>query len=90
MSLSSLNGNDQFKVITNPATEILEQVSIYDRWGGELYRREDFLFDDNEDGWMGEGPNGQLVNPGVYVWLAKIRFVDGEVFTFKGDITVVK
>lgn len=90
MSLSSLNGNDQFKVITNPATEILEQVSIYDRWGGELYRRENFLFDENEDGWMGEGPNGQLVNPGVYVWMAKVRFVDGEVFTFKGDITVIK
>jgi len=43
----------------------------------------------DEQGWFGLGPNGQFVNPGVYVWAARIRFVDNEVITYTGTITVL-
>ncbi len=87
LSELSLSGNDQFKIITNVATDIIEYVVIFDRWGGEMYRAENIVYDDSTDGWDGY-VNGQKVNPGVFVWIAKIRFVDGKSFTFTGDITV--
>ncbi len=90
LSRTSVNGNDEFKIITNPATDIIEEISIYDRYGGRLYNRTNIVFDLNdEQGWFGLGPNGQFVNPGVYVWAARIRFVDNEVITYTGTITVL-
>ncbi len=90
MSLSSVDGNDEFKIITNPATDIIEEISVFDRYGGRLYHRTNIVFDLNdEQGWFGLGPNGQFVDPGVYVWAARIRFVDNEAITFTGTITVL-
>ena len=91
LSLSSVNGNDEFKIITNPGTEIIEEVSVFDRWGGRLYHATDIVYDLNDDlGWRGEAANNQIVNPGVYVWMARIRFVDGVSIPYKGTITVLK
>ena len=90
MSLSSVDGNDEFKIITNPATDIIEEISVFDRYGGRLYHRTNIVFDMNdEQGWFGLGPSGQFVDPGVYVWAARIRFVDNEAITFTGTITVL-
>ncbi len=90
MSLSSVSGNDEFKIITNPATEIIEEVSVFDRWGGRLYHATDIIYDLNDGlGWKGEASTTQFVNPGVYIWMARIRFIDGEVIPFKGTITVI-
>lgn len=90
LSLSSVAGNNEFKIITNPATDIIEEVSVFDRYGGRLYHRTNLLFDLNDDqGWFGEGPNNEFVDPGVFVWAAKIRFVDGVTIPFTGTITVL-
>ena len=90
LSLSSVDGNDEFKIITNPATDIIEEVSVFDRYGGRLYHRTNVVFDLNDgQGWFGTGSNNQFVNPGVYVWIARIRFVDGVTIPFQGTITVL-
>ncbi|MFT5384348.1 MAG: hypothetical protein ACI81W_001749, partial [Saprospiraceae bacterium] len=40
------------------------------------------------------GWNGKLreeeVNPGVFVYWARVEFIDGEFLIFKGDVTVVR
>ena len=43
-----------------------------------------------DQGWDGRVTgSAKKVNPGVYVWLVKLRFVDGMVRTFVGDLTVI-
>ena len=44
---------------------------------------------DRLQGWDGFF-NGKPVNPGVYAWMADVRFVDNETLTFSGDVTVYR
>jgi len=83
--------NGTFRVISGVAADALEEFIIYDRWGSELHREDNSRFDDGSHiGWSGlTGRTGQKVNPGVYIWIAKVRFVDRVVLTFTGDVTVV-
>ena len=63
---------------------------MYDRWGNILYNIRDVDIDDpSYVGWNGMVGN-QPVNPGVYVWIAQVRYIDGEVEQITGDITVFK
>ncbi|MFN0034514.1 MAG: hypothetical protein ACKVUS_05555, partial [Saprospiraceae bacterium] len=64
-------------------------LQIYDRWGEELFVNNNFLPDDPSKGWGGDY-KGQPVNPGVFVWWAKVELIDGQVILMKGDVTVVR
>jgi len=92
ISLSAADpSNTTFEVIGNNAVDIVETLVIYDRWGGQLYKEDNVnITDGSFIGWNGRlDNNGAKVNPGVYVWLAKVRFIDGDVINFAGDLTVV-
>jgi len=53
-----------------------------------LYREQNLdINDPNYLGWDGI-VNGQKVNPGVYIWIAKIRYVDGEEEALAGDVMI--
>ncbi len=80
--------NRFFKLHANIAVSIVEDLSIYDRWGNLLHRMTNFdINDPSYIGWDGI-VNGKIINSGVVVWVAKIRFVDDEVRIFSGDITI--
>ncbi len=83
--------NGIFKVSSNEAVDMVESIWIFDRWGNELYKEQNFHpGGDIYVGWDGiSSPTNQKVNPGVYIWMAKVRFIDGDVRTFAGDVTVV-
>ena len=40
-------------------------------------------------GWNGTH-RGQEMNSGVYVWMAEVEFIDGEVVLFKGDVALMR
>jgi hypothetical protein len=40
-------------------------------------------------GWDGT-LRGRSLNPGVFVWVAEIEFVDGEVEVFRGDVLILR
>ena len=89
ISPNAQNGNEFFKIFGNQAVEIVEVLEVYDRWGGLMYTRSFFDIDDpNFIGWDGT-MNGQQVNPGVFAWVAKVRFVDSEVINFSGSFVVL-
>ena len=90
LSASDVN-NGLFKIFSNIAAEEIEDLSVFDRWGGEMYNVQNIGFEDGGfAGWDGKIQNsGRKVNPGVFVWVAKVRFIDGDVRTFAGDLTVV-
>jgi gliding motility-associated-like protein len=81
--------NDRFFINTSEeAVEILE-LNIYNRWGAIIFANQNFAPNNPNLGWDGAF-KGQPVNSGVFVYYASIRFIDGEVKTYSGDVTVMK
>ncbi|MBK9631382.1 MAG: gliding motility-associated C-terminal domain-containing protein [Saprospiraceae bacterium] len=64
-------------------------LSIYDRWGSQVWQKHNFAPNDPTLGWDGRF-KGQHVVPGVYTWHAQLSLKDGTYQTVKGDVTVVR
>jgi len=73
-----------FPLGTNNVSQIL-QLKIYDRWGNQVFTNKNFNVNEEINGWDGRFRN-QNANIGVYVYVAEVEFVDGNVQVFKGDI----
>lgn len=86
--------NDYFNIFGGPAVDGIERLQIFDRWGNMMYDGAPQL-NDRQDGWDGYF-NNKPVNPGVYVWLAQVRFIDSDeqgnkvVLPYSGDVTVLR
>ena len=82
--------NDFFTVFGGGAIERVEQLRVYDRWGGLLYEApEPFPANEPSLGWNGM-LNGRPVNNGVYVYYIEVRYINGAVEAYRGDLTVVQ
>jgi hypothetical protein len=62
---------------------------IADRWGTLVFRRDDFLPEQEFDGWDGDY-RGEPAPPGVYSWFVEIEYLDGSRELFEGSVTVVR
>lgn len=88
--------NSIFKLGFGPQAELVEEFCIFDRWGNLIYIEENATPNDPDSGWDGRSgttdPTAvvEYVNPGVFVWFAKVRFIDGEVIPYAGDVTVLR
>ena len=80
--------NDFFNVYTDRSIEIIDELYIFDRWGEILYKGEN-IPPGNFYGWDGFF-NGELMQPGVYVYLANFRDKVGTPFQVSGDVTLVR
>ncbi len=80
--------NDHFYLGFGPQAEFVEEICIFDRWGNLVYTGAGNP-NDPTLGWDGNYDNTP-VNPGVFAWLARVRFIDGEVLNYSGDITVLR
>lgn len=65
----------------------IETFKLYDRWGENIFEANSFQ--PEEASWTGRF-KGEDVLPGVYVYFAIIRFLDGEREIFTGDVTVLR
>ena len=64
-------------------------MRVYSRWGALLYDQTNFIPDDlGLIGWDGT-LNGKTLNPGVFVYLIEVTFVDGQVLLYRGDVTLL-
>jgi len=82
--------NDRF-FISGDAGQITEvrRFAILSRWGELLYTASGFQPNDPLTGWDGTYRN-ESVNPGVFVYVAEIEFIDGVVLTYTGDVTLLR
>jgi gliding motility-associated-like protein len=81
--------NDYFQVITGLGVDMIMTFDIYDRWGNQVFTKENYLPDPvGTDGWDGS-MGGKRLDPGVYVYTATVRFVDGKIFRYKGSVTLI-
>lgn len=82
--------NDKFTIYASvPNVSIIEKLSIYDRWGNLIYDQAQLLPNDTSKGW--DGKSGSTVYPpGVYTYKADVRFLDNQLITYTGDISLVQ
>ncbi len=82
--------NDRFTVYGNQALARVEQLRVYDRWGGLIYEApEPFPANDPSLGWDGT-VNGKLVNGGVYVYYIQVTYLNNRQTGYRGDVTVIR
>ncbi|MBN8679448.1 MAG: gliding motility-associated C-terminal domain-containing protein [Chitinophagales bacterium] len=82
--------NDIFSVFPRPGTvRKVNSLAVFDRWGEQLFVLENFNPYDGNLGWNGTY-KGEPMNPGVFVWVVEIEFIDGVVELYKGDVTIVR
>jgi PKD repeat protein len=64
--------------------DVLEySMYVYNRWGELVFESKDINI-----GWDGYIKN-RLAAQGVYIWLVKGKYLNGENFVFKGDVTLL-
>ena len=81
--------NDGFTIFSGPGLQSIESLQIFSRWGELVFQTGDILPNDESVGWDGKF-NGEPVNPGVFVYIAQLRFADQEVVQVEGDVTVLR
>ncbi len=82
--------NDIFTAYTGPAGSRILEMRVFDRWGELVYEGNNLdLFALNRDGWDGTF-KGERMDPGVFVYLMKIEFIDGVVQQYQGDINLLR
>lgn len=77
----SLNNNVFFPVYSGVEEY---QLQIFNRWGELLFESKDAQI-----GWDGTY-RGQLSKQDVYVWKARVKFIDGTELTEAGDVTLLR
>ncbi len=82
--------NDRFQLFTGFGVEEILVLQVYDRWGNKMYEETNLSPNPGGvGGWDGTF-NGQVLDPGVYVYRAEISFIDGRTIPYSGSITLVK
>ena len=67
----------------------IRKLQIFDRWGETVFLGHDLTIGDENMGWDGNH-RGQPMNPGVFVYLAEVLFIDGSILHFEGDVTLIR
>lgn len=83
--------NDDFRVFACRGVKSINFARLYDRWGGLVYESDSLLPSclDGTKLWDGE-KRGQELNPGVYVYMIEITFLDEVTLLYRGDVTIVR
>ncbi|MCB9064607.1 MAG: gliding motility-associated C-terminal domain-containing protein [Chitinophagales bacterium] len=75
--------NDVFK-ITNLTFQRIMEFRIFNRWGQEIFNTTD-----NSRGWDGTW-KGEPQGIGTYSYLIRVGFPDGQVETYRGEVTLIR
>ncbi len=81
--------NDRFGILGGNGTRRILNFKIFNRWGSLMFARQNPTLYNDSDGWDGTY-NGQLLQSGIYIWIAEIEFDDGEREIFKGDVALMR
>jgi len=86
--------NSNVFYIDGPDVEEIEFLRIFDRWGNMVYTLDNVPPGVSNHSWNGSRGNrledGALLDSGVYVYVAQVRFRDQSTQIVQGDITLLK
>ena len=64
-------------------------MKVFDRWGELLFEAQDIPGGEEALGWDGSF-KGEPMNGGVYIFMAEVEYLDGEITTEYGDVLLVR
>lgn len=82
--------NERFTIFAD--TEIIPQVKylrVFDRWGNQMWSREDFVPNQVNLGWDGT-VKGELANTGTYIYHGLVERWDGTTQVIKGTVHLLR
>lgn len=80
--------NDVFMVRGTGISNV-KMFRVYNRWGQVLFDRTNVPVNDAANGWDGTFSGSQLP-PDVYIYTVEAYCDNGDLMTFKGDITIIR
>ncbi len=81
--------NPGFTLFGNELVAEIKYLRVFTRWGEMVVELKSLTPNDPSKGWDGSF-RGELVDPGVFVWVAEVLYANGKTEVLKGDITVVR
>ncbi|MEO0877085.1 MAG: gliding motility-associated C-terminal domain-containing protein, partial [Bacteroidota bacterium] len=81
--------NDSFTIFSGNDVVNIRTLRVFSRGGQLVFENENLFPGDLSMGWDGSF-NGELLNPGVFVFFAEVEFFDGKVELFQGDVTLIR
>ncbi len=81
--------NDIFLIFGGTEAVKVKSFYVFNRWGEPMFELFDFQPNNPAYGWDGSH-RGELMNGGVYVYLAEVEFVDGVTELFRGDVLLLR
>ena len=80
--------NDVFTVFPGSGITMINRFQVLDRWGEEMYINQNFQADANV-GWDGTF-RGKPMQPGIYIYIVEVEYIDGTTELFKGDFSLMR
>lgn len=80
--------NSQF-TFYGSSISIIQDLSVYDRWGNQVFHRKTFPPNDITQGWDGKY-QGKNLTAGVYTYSAQLILTDGTIISKYGDVTIIR
>jgi gliding motility-associated-like protein len=83
--------NDRFQVFSGLGVERIDFLRVYDRWGNMLFEALDLepSVDGTNPAWDGSF-RGETMDPGDFLYLVQVRFLDGQVLLYRGDVVLAR
>jgi gliding motility-associated-like protein len=82
--------NDLFRVFTGIGVREVPTFRVFDRWGKKVFERINIPLSQLDDiGWDGL-VNGELANPGVFIYMVEVEFTDGFVEVYTGEVMLIR
>ena len=81
--------NDSFIVFANNSVQSIDRMIIHDRWGAQVFAKDNPEPGNHAHGWDGTF-RGRPLNPAVFVYYVEVTYIDGRTETFSGDVTLMK
>ncbi len=81
--------NDILTVFADQQVKLVKSFRIFNRWGGMVFLKKDFLPNDIRNGWDGNYL-GQALNPDVFVFTLEVELFSGVITQIQGDVTLVR
>ncbi len=81
--------NDFFFIGAGKAVSEIISFQVFNRWGELVFDVYNTPLNDPEFGWDGIF-NEKELDTGVFLWMAKVGFIDAEVLEYSGDVVLVK
>ncbi|MBK7094054.1 MAG: gliding motility-associated C-terminal domain-containing protein [Saprospiraceae bacterium] len=82
--------NDIWKIKTGKGVDKVNYIMIFDRWGEKMYVQENISPSGGYAGSWDGTYSGTKLNPGVYVYLVEVNFIDNRKILYRGSITLLR